>query len=68
MKIPISFCTDLQGLKKAMLPNKIKYPYIQDFMRQKCRASPLRSLICLPKHKYLVPYVLVCALHHGFLS
>lgn len=36
MKIPISFCTDLQGLKKAMLPNKIKYPYIQDFIRQKC--------------------------------
>lgn len=36
MKIPRSFCTDLQGLMKATLPNKIKHPYIQDFIRQKC--------------------------------
>lgn len=34
MRISRSFYTNSKGIKKTILPNKIKHPYIKDFIRQ----------------------------------
>lgn len=46
MRVLRAFYTDPLGLKKTILPNKIKYYYLQDFIGQKCLASFLKSWIC----------------------